>query len=108
MKQGRKDDTGKLRYDLLPPEALETVVKVYTFGAQKYSPRNWEMGIPWSRIFGAIMRHLWAFYRGEDNDKETNIPHPAHAVFGCLALLHYMRYRKNFDDRPKGEQNERV
>ena len=38
---GRKDDDGKLRYDLIPPLALEEVVRVLTFGAEKYGPNNW-------------------------------------------------------------------
>jgi len=103
MDEGRKDDGEKLRYDLLPPEALQSVVKVYTFGAKKYSPRNWEKGILWSRIFSGIMRHMWAWYRGEDLDPETGLPHTAHATFGCLALLQYMNTKTDFDDRPNGK-----
>ena len=39
---GRKFDGDKLRYDLIPPLALEEMVKVLTFGAQKYEPDNWQ------------------------------------------------------------------
>jgi hypothetical protein len=98
--EGRKDDQGKARYDLLPPEALDDLVQVYTQGAVKYAARNWEKGIKWGRIFGAIMRHLWAFWRGEDHDPESGLPHPAHAAWGCLALLQFMRTHRNLDDRP--------
>ena len=42
---GMKYDSGKPRYDLLPPELLEEAAKVLTFGAQKYEPRNWEAGM---------------------------------------------------------------
>ena len=48
-----KHDKGKLRYDLIPPEALEALVQVYTYGATKYAPDNWRNGIEWSRVFAA-------------------------------------------------------
>nr|BDD47795.1 hypothetical protein 13 [Deltaproteobacteria bacterium] len=86
-------------FQLLPAAALEDVVKVFTYGAGKYDPRNWESGIAWGRVFGAVMRHLWAFWRGEDADPETGLPHLAHAVAGCLFLLTFMRTHKELDDR---------
>jgi hypothetical protein len=100
-KEGKKHDFGKTRYDLIPPVALEHLALVYTFGAKKYGDRNWEKGISWGRIFGAIMRHLWAFWRGEDLDPESNLPHLAHAACGCFMLLTYRKTRKDFDDRPE-------
>lgn len=100
MEEGRKDDQGKLRFDLVPAEALEDLVRVYTMGAGKYEDRNWEKGLKWGKVFGAIMRHLWAFWRGEDLDPESGLPHPAHAAWGCMALLHFMRARPDLDDRP--------
>jgi hypothetical protein len=54
-------DAGKLRYDLLPPDALEELVRVYTVGAEKYAERNWEKGMAWCRAFGSLMRHAWAW-----------------------------------------------
>jgi len=87
--EGRKDDAGKLRYDLVPPAALEELVAVYTYGAKKYEDRNWEKGIEQGRIFAAIMRHLWSFWKGEYNDKESGLPHLAHAAWGCFTLLFY-------------------
>jgi hypothetical protein len=98
--KGKKHDLGKTRYDLIPPVALEHLAQVYTFGAKKYGDRNWEAGISWSRIFGAIMRHLWAFWRGEDLDHESKMPHLAHAACGCFMLLTYLSTHKDCDDRP--------
>lgn len=43
--EGRKDDSGKLRFDLVPPESLMKLVEVYTIGSKKYSTDifiNWE------------------------------------------------------------------
>lgn len=97
--EGRKDDNSKSRYDLIPSGPLENLAAVYTFGAKKYADRNWEKGIRWGRVFGAIMRHMWAFWKGEDNDPETGLPHPAHAAWGCFALLEYMNTHRDKDDR---------
>ena len=99
LQEGVKYDKGKLRFDLLPVYPLEALVEVYTFGASKYEDRNWEKGISWSRVFAAMMRHLWAYWRGENNDPESNLPHLAHAAWGCFALLEYSQRRKEFDDR---------
>ena len=98
---GIKYDGGKLRYDLIPVDALEELVKVYTVGAQKYGDRNWEKGMEWGRIFGAIQRHLWAFWKGEDHDPETGILHLSHACWGCMALIHYYNHQIGEDDRKK-------
>jgi hypothetical protein len=101
MIEGKKNDTDKLRFDLLPPEALEQLAAVYTYGCKEYGDRNWEQGIKWGRIFAAIMRHLWAFWRREDLDKESGLPHLAHAAWGCLTLLTYRTKHLKLDDRSK-------
>lgn len=69
-KSGAKKDDGKLRFDLLPSDALEEIAFVYTIGAKKYADRNWEQGIKWGRVFAATMRHAWAYWRGERYDRE--------------------------------------
>ena len=97
---GLKLDKGKTRYELLSPYALEQIAQVLTYGAKKYAPRNWEKGIAWGRVFGALMRHMWAWWRGENLDKETGLSHLAHAGCCLMFLLHYTEHRKEFDDRP--------
>ena len=92
---------GKTRYDLISPTALEALGKVYTYGAAKYADRNMEKGTEWSKYFGAMMRHAWAFWRGEDIDKESGLPHLSHAAWCCFTLLDYMVYHKDKDDRRK-------
>lgn len=99
LAEGTKHDGEKLRYDLISPIGLEAIAAVYTFGAKKYEDHNWRKGIKWSRVFAAIMRHLWAWMRGEEFDPESGLPHLAHAAWGCFTLLDYARTRRNFDDR---------
>jgi len=96
-----KHDKGKLRYDLVPPDALNELAHVYTYGASKYTDRNWEKGMDYGRVFAAIQRHLWAFWSGEELDKESNLHHLAHAAWGCLTLLSYSIRRVGEDDRVK-------
>ena len=98
---GRKDDGGKLRYDLVAPDALAGLVSVLTFGANKYSARNWEGGIAYGRVFAATLRHLFAWFCREPFDIETGISHLDHAAC-CIHFLsaYEKRNMKTFDDRP--------
>ncbi|UOF80348.1 hypothetical protein [Caudoviricetes sp.] len=99
--EGRKDDSGKARHDLIPPELPDAVAQVLAFGATKYGERNWEKGMSWGRPFAAMMRHLWAWWRGEKADPETGFSHLWHAA-ACIAFLIAFEERKTgTDDRHK-------
>lgn len=100
MKEARKDDQGKLPYHLMPPELLESVVAVLQFGATKYGDRNWEGGMAWSRPFAALMRHMWAWWRGEKADPETGYSHLWHAGCCIAFLITYEQRKIGTDDRP--------
>lgn len=98
---GTKLDHDKPRTDLLPTDVLEGVAQVLTVGAKKYADRNWEKGMKWSRPYGALLRHLWAFWRGEELDPETGLPHIDQVVTNAMFLARYWRTRKELDDRPQ-------
>jgi hypothetical protein len=98
--QGRKNDADKLRYDLIPPGPLARLAEVYTIGAKKYDDRNWEKGIKWGRIFGAMMRHSWKWFFGERYDKTDGQHHLASVVWGAFALMEYEKTCPELDDRP--------
>ena len=85
---GRKDDTGKLRWDLLPLQEVGEVVKVLTSGAVKYGDNNWQR-VPGfrRRYFAAAFRHFVAWWLGETHDLKTGYHHLAHA---CCSLLFLM------------------
>lgn len=98
---GRKDDADKPRHDLIPPELNDAVARVLTFGAGKYGDRNWEAGMRWGRPFAALMRHMWAWWRGEKADVETGMSHLWHAACCLTFLIAYEARQIGEDDRHK-------
>ena len=98
---GLKYDSEKLRMDLLDPDFLEDVAKVLTYGAKKYNAHNWRGGLNYSRIIGAIYRHLTAINRGEDIDLESGLSHSSHLGANVQFLNWMMKYRPDLDDRWK-------
>ena len=96
---GGQKDVKAEAYDLIPPDALAAVARVFGCGAAKYTARNWERGYPWGWAFAALMRHAWAFWRGEDIDPDSGQPHMAHAAWHCLVLLSFRSRGIGTDDR---------
>lgn len=96
---GRKDDEGKTPYELLAPEFLEATANILRLGAVKYGAGNWELGMAWSRPFGALMRHMWAWWGGENTDPETGESHLHHAACCIMFLIAYEARKTGKDDR---------
>lgn len=86
--QGRKYDSGKLRYDLIPVLALEEVAKVVTNGAEKYDDENWKL-VPEGRrrYLAAAMRHIQQWRKGEIYDEEMGTHHIANAISNLMFIL---------------------
>lgn len=100
FREGIKFDEGKLPFHLIAPEFLEEVAKVLGFGDMKYGARNWEAGMDWDRPFAALMRHMWAWWRGENTDPETGYSHLAHAACCIMFLVTYEKRYVGTDTRP--------
>lgn len=98
---GGQKESKSARYDLIPSYPLDMLARVFGSGAEKYEPRNWERGYRWGLSFAALQRHLWAFWRGEDVDPESGLPHLSHAAWHCMVLLEFSRIHPMGDDRPK-------
>lgn len=104
-----KQDGGKARIDLIAPEFIFGTAEILAFGAAKYAERNWEAGMSWGRCFGALMRHLWAWWGGAgptrknflfgDLDDETGKPHLWHASCCLMFLVAYEERKIGTDDR---------
>lgn len=110
---GYKLDTGKPRWDLAPFDAFEAMVQVQTWavnanvrGDRAYPERNWERGMAWSRVFGAMIRHSWKWWLGKMTgrstiDEESGMSHLWHAFTSAGFLVAYeIRGMTEFDDRP--------
>jgi hypothetical protein len=100
---GVKHDQEKLPYHLIPPELLQATADILAFGAKKYSARNWEAGMDWSRVYAALQRHMWAWWGGENLDPETGKSHLWHAATNIAFLLAFEARGLGADDRPKND-----
>lgn len=97
---GLKHDDGKLRWDLLPTDSTREIVSVLTMGCKKYGARNWEKGLDYSRFYAALLRHLSAWWEGEDKDPESGLSHLAHVACNAVFLLTFVIRGVGKDDRP--------
>lgn len=80
----RSDSTGKGRYDLVSTRAMFRLALVYEKGANARGDRNWEKGMPRSRLFESALRHTYQALAGE-----TDEDHLAHAAWNLFALMHF-------------------
>ncbi|MDR1095479.1 MAG: DUF5664 domain-containing protein [Spirochaetaceae bacterium] len=88
--EGVKYDDGKLAYNLLPMDALDEVVKRFTYGAEKYPvPDNWKKtGDAVERYSAALMRHYSAYRQGEQADPDApGLSHIGAVAWNALALV---------------------
>jgi len=91
---------GKIRWDLLPPEALKRVAQHYTTGAKKYEENNWKKGIPTERFVEGVCRH-WNQYRlslteiGKDDPEYTEEDHLSAVVFNLLGIIYNEETQKS-------------
>jgi len=98
----RDNGEKKPRPDLISPFSKFRLGEWLRKGAEKYSARNWEKGIPISREIEAIERHLAQYQMGM-----TNEDHMAAIMCNAMFILHYEEMIKmgvlpaSLDDRPK-------
>ena len=73
----------------MPLQTLEEIVRVYTFGAEKYEPNSWQnLEDGYERFKDALLRHLVSYEKGETHDKESGIHALAHMAWNAIAMLH--------------------
>lgn len=100
LNEGVKHDEEKTKFHLIPDYPLEELAKLYTEGAKKYEDWNWKKGMKWSRVFSALLRHLYAWRRGIRYDDETSREHLSAVMWACCTLMEYERLGLGEDDRP--------
>ena len=100
----KKFDDTKPRMDLVPVSAIRALADVLTMGAKKHGERNWEKGLVWGEVYGAAMRHILAWWHGEDLDAESGLCHLKHALCRIAFLIEYVETSTGTDDRPGKEE----
>jgi hypothetical protein len=95
MEKGLKYDNDKLRWDLLPIQCTEDIVRVLTFGSKKYADNNWQLvEKAGERYYAAVLRHLAAWRQGEITDPESGLPHLAHIACN-ITFLQWIEKERN-------------
>src|SRR5574344_705409 len=84
----------KLRWDLLPLEEVEDIVKVFTAGANKYGDNNWQhLENGYQRYKAAMFRHLLEYEKGTEFDGETGCRHLAQVAWNAMAMLYLSKHK---------------
>jgi len=91
----------KVSLNLVPASSIIYQALAMEDGARKYGPFNWRSNKVIASIYvAAAMRHLMAWYDGEENAEDSQKPHLAHAL-ACLGIIVDAKETGNLvDDRP--------
>ena len=98
-KIGTKNDSGKLRYDLVTGSCYKGIAEVLTMGSKKYEDNNWMViDNAVDRYFAALMRHLIEWKEKWDTgcfpvDDESDLSHMKHVLTNAMFLLHFEEER---------------
>ena len=88
-----RNDIGKTRLDLIPPEALLELGEVFGEGAVRHGDDNWKKGMPNSVVINHMMRHLLLYIKGDRDE-----PHMGKVMFGCCVLIWNEENNINLED----------
>ena len=103
-KSAAKNDAKKVDLSLLPRIFLIEVAKAFMVGEVKYSRYNYCKGHKASQLIAAAMRHLTAWFEGEEPDPEDG-QHHLGAAGACIGmLLRQMQLGTLVDDRFRQEE----
>ena len=87
-------------YDLVPfQEIADAYERVAEFGAKKYDVWNWTRGLTRKQILASLLRHAFAYMRGEEFDPDSGLLHTDHLLWNAVALCHNVKH-----DGPDGRR----
>lgn len=91
----------KVPFSTVPAPVIAELGLAMLEGALKYGRHNYRVsGVRASTYYDAAMRHLTAWWEGEDIDPDSGLPHPVKAM-ACLAVLRDATINDMLnDDRP--------
>jgi len=85
----------------VPAPVIAEVGVAMMEGARKYGRHNYRVtGARASVYYDAALRHLMAWWEGEDLDPDSGLPHIAKAIAGLTVLRDCERLGQMVDDRP--------
>jgi len=88
-----RNDIGKIRLDLIPPEALLELGEVFGEGAVRHGDENWKKGMPNAVVINHMLRHLLLYIKGDRDE-----PHMGKVMFGCCVLIWNEENNINLED----------
>jgi hypothetical protein len=98
-----KDAVGirKAPMSTIPANVLAEMGVAMLEGTAKYGRHNYrEVGVRASVYYDAVLRHIFAWWEGEDIDPDSGLSHVTKAIT-ALAVLRDCMMRENWtDDRP--------
>jgi hypothetical protein len=98
----RREKLNAMPYDLVPfQEITDAYVRVAEFGARKYEPWNWSKGLARVQLIASLLRHTFAYLRGEDYDTDSGLLHTDHILWNAAALSHNVHW--NLEDGRRKE-----
>ena len=104
--QALRYNQGKLEWSLVDFDSLEGLVRVLEYGKDKYARDNWRLGMPVTQVTESLMRHLFAFAKGEDVDPESGCRHISHVLCNAMFLEYILREKQHYDDRKPSNLND--
>lgn len=91
----------KVAFSSLPAATVAEVAVAMTEGARKYGRHNYRASeIKASTYFDATLRHLFAWWEGEDIDPDSGLHHTAKAIASLMVVRDAMLSETYLDDRP--------
>lgn len=93
--------TAKAPFSTVPAQVIAEVGLAMLEGSLKYGRHNFRsVGVRGSVYYDAALRHLTAWWEGQDFDPDSDLPHIVKAI-ACLAVLRDSQTQGNWvDDRP--------
>lgn len=98
-----KDALGikKVPFSAVPANVVAEIAVGMAEGALKYGRHNYRViGVRSSVYYDAALRHLMAWWEGEDIDPESGVPHVVKAITSLVVLRDAMLNNRLEDDRP--------
>tara|TARA_R110000824_G_scaffold3751_2_gene17899 strand:+ start:9042 stop:9521 length:480 start_codon:yes stop_codon:yes gene_type:complete len=88
------------------PRAMALLAEVAEGGAEKYNRGNFQKGQDASVTIDCLLRHLFKWWAGEDDDSESGKSHLGHVMWNATVLAEDMqRGIKQQDDRTFNDDN---